>query len=128
MSRRTERLNDLIQEEISELIRRQIKDPRLGCFLTVTRVDTSPDLRYAKVFISVMGSDDEKEKAMDGLSSASGFLYRELRGRLSLHRTPQLIFRKDDSIERGAEVLDLMKEVSDSGESDVERPRDPQHQ
>ncbi|MCK4964389.1 MAG: 30S ribosome-binding factor RbfA, partial [Dehalococcoidia bacterium] len=109
-----------IQEEISELLRRQIKDPRLGCFLTVTRVDTSPDLRYAKVFISIMGSDEEKNKAMDGLASASGFLYRELRGRLSLHRTPQLVFHKDDSIERGAQVLHLMKEVTSHEETDVE--------
>jgi ribosome-binding factor A len=64
MSRRIERLNDLIQEEISELIRRQTKDPRLDCFLTVTRVDTSPDLRHAKIYISIMGSDEEKKNAM----------------------------------------------------------------
>ncbi len=121
MSRRTQRLNDLIQEEISDLIRRQIKDPRLGCFLTVTRVDTSPDLRYAKVFISVMGSDEEKQKAMAGLASASSFLYRELRGRLSLHRTPRLIFYQDDSIERGAQVLHLIKEVKGREETDIER-------
>ena len=120
MSRRIERLNDLIREEISELLRRQIKDPRLGCFLTVTRVDTSQDLRYAKVFISIMGNDDEKRKAMDGLESASGFLYRELRGRLSLRRTPRLIFCKDNSIEQGAQVLDLMKEVTNSEGTDVE--------
>ncbi len=120
MSRRIERLNDLIREEMSELLRRQIKDPRLGCFLTVTRVDTSPDLRFAKVFISIMGSDEEKNKAMDGLASASGFLYRELRGRLSLHRTPQLVFYKDDSIERGSQVLHLMQEVTSSEETDVE--------
>ena len=120
MSRRIERLNDLIQEEISELIRRQTKDPRLDCFLTVTRVDTSAELRHAKIFISIMGGDEEKKNAMDGLGSASGFLYRELRGRLSLHRTPQLIFLLDDSIERGSQVLDLMKEVTSSEETDVE--------
>ena len=120
MSRRTERLNDLIREELSDLIRRQSKDPRLSCFLTVTRVDTSADLRLAKVFISIMGSDEEKKNAMDGLSSASGFLYRELRSRLSLRHTPQLVFYKDDSIERGAEVLHKIKEVSGSEEADVE--------
>ena len=120
MSRRIERLNDLIQEEISELIRRQTKDPRLCCFLTVTRVDMSSDLRFAKVYISVMGNDEEKQNAMDGLDSASGYLYRELRGRLSLCRTPQLIFYMDDSIERGAQVLDLMKEVASSDNTDVE--------
>ena len=114
MTRRTERLNELIREEVSELIRRQTKDPRLGCFLTVTRVDTSADLSHARVFVSVMGSDEEKSNAMDGLNSASGFLYRELRERLSLRHTPRLIFCEDDSIERGAQVLHLIKEVTDS--------------
>jgi ribosome-binding factor A len=114
MTRRTERLNELIREELSELIRRQTKDPRLGCFLTVTRVDTSADLSHAKVYISVLGSDEEKSGAMDGLDSASGFLYRELRERLSLRHTPRLIFCEDDSIERGAQVLHMIKEVTDS--------------
>ena len=121
MTRRIERLNYLIREELSELIRRQTKDPRLSCFLTVTRVDTSQDLSCAKVFISIMGTDEEKDKAMAGLSSASGFLYRELRSRLSLRHTPQLIFYKDDSIERGAEVLKLINESSHSQETDIER-------
>ena len=76
MSRRIERLNDLIQEEISELIRRQTKDPRLDCFLTVTRVDTSPDLRHAKIYISIMGSDEEKKNAMDGVIHLHGLSSR----------------------------------------------------
>lgn len=120
MTRRTERLNYLIRQELSELIRRDTKDPRLGCFLTVTHVDTSPDLSYAKVYISIMGSDDEKNQAMDGLVSAAGFLYRELRERLSLRHTPQLVFYKDDSIEKGAKVLHLMNEVTSDKESDIE--------
>ena len=114
MTRRIERLNELIREELSELIRRQTKDPRLACFLTVTRVDTAADLSHTKVYISVMGSDEEKKGAMEGLNSASGFLYRELRERLSLRHTPQLIFYQDESIELGAQVLHLIKEVTDS--------------
>ena len=113
MTRRTERVNDLIQEELSELLRRQVKDPRLSCFLTVTRVDTSADLRHAKIFVSIMGSDEEKKGAMEGLASASGFLYREMKGRLSLRRMPQLDFHLDNSMERGAEILDLMKQVNE---------------
>ncbi|MBE0415729.1 MAG: 30S ribosome-binding factor RbfA [Dehalococcoidia bacterium] len=116
MTRRTERLNEQIREEISELLRRQVKDPRLGCFLSVTRVDTSPDLRYAKVFISIMGSEEEKKEAMEGLASASAFLYRGLRERISLRRMPQLSFHRDDSIERGAHILHLIKEVTNSAE------------
>lgn len=111
MTRRTERVNELIQEELSELLRRQVKDPRLECFLTVTRVDTTADLRHAKVFISVMGTAEEKSGAMEGLASAAGFLYREMKGRLSLRRMPYLDFHLDTSMERGAEVLDLMKQV-----------------
>ena len=112
MTRRTERLNDLIREEISELLRRKVKDPRLGCFLTITRVSTSPDLRHAKVFVSIMGSDEEKKEAMEGLASASGFFHRKLMECLSLRRMPQLSFHLDDSIERAAHVLNLMKEVA----------------
>ncbi len=116
MTRRTQRLNELIREEISDILRRQVKDPRLGCFLSVTHVDTSSDLSSAKVFVSIMGSEEEKRGAMEGLASASGFLYKELRGRLSLRRMPQLSFHKDDSIEQGAHVLHLMKEITSSAE------------
>jgi ribosome-binding factor A len=112
MSRRTERLNTLIREELSDLIRRQSKDPRLSCFLSITRVEVTPDLEFAKIYISIMGSDEEKKKAMDGLASASGFFYHELRGRLSLRHTPQLIFYKDESIEQGARILNLLGNVS----------------
>ncbi len=118
MTRRTERLNDLIREEISKLLQREVKDPRLGCFLTVTRVSTSPDLRYAKVFVSIMGSDEEKKEALEGLASASGFFQRKLMGRLSIRRMPQLSFHKDDSIEQAAHVLHLMQEVATDEDSE----------
>jgi ribosome-binding factor A len=91
----------------------------------VTRVDTSPDLRHAKVFVSIMGSDEERKEALEGLASASGFLYRELKGRLSIRRTPQLSFHRDDSIERGAHVLHLMKQVGE--EAEVDYRRNPQY-
>jgi ribosome-binding factor A len=123
MTRRIERLNELIREEISELILRQAKDPRLDCFLTVTKVNASPDLRNAKVFISIMGTEEEKNKAMNGLSSASGFFHHELMKRLSLRHTPQLSFHQDDSIERAAHVLNLMKEIGASDDT-LETERD----
>lgn len=112
MTRRIERLNDLIREEISELLRRQVKDPRLGGFVTVTEVRTSADLREAKVFISVMGDEQEKKQALEGLTSASGFFRRALAARLSLRHIPQLSFCQDDSIERGAHLLELIDRVS----------------
>jgi ribosome-binding factor A len=117
MSRRTERLNEQFREEISDLLRRQVKDPRLGVFITVTQVSVSPDLSHARVYVSVMGSAEEKQGALQGLDAAAAFIRHELGQRLSLRRTPRLSFRHDDSIEQGAHVLDLLDEVGERGKS-----------
>jgi len=111
-TRRMARVNDLIRKEISELILREVRDPRLSGLLSVTRVETSPDLRYAKVFVSLMGSDEEKRQAEDGLAAASGFLRRGLGERVILRYIPQLTFRLDDSIEEGSRMLELIKQVA----------------
>ena len=111
-TRRIARINDLIRKEISELLSREIKDPRLKGILSVTEVVTSPDLKHAKVYISVMGSAAEKKQVQDGLVSASGFLRRSLGERLSLRYIPELNFRLDESIERGSHLLELIREVS----------------
>jgi ribosome-binding factor A len=114
MTRRTERINDLLQEEISELLRRQIKDPRLDALvITVTEVDVSPDLRQAKVFVSVMGSEEEQSEAFRALHNASAFLRRELHKRLRLRRTPELAFRRDDSLERAARIDALLRQAAE---------------
>ena len=113
MSRRIERLNDQLREEISDLLRRQVKDPRVAVFITITRVETSPDISRAKVFVSIMGTEEEKEGALRGLHAASAFIRHELGQRLSLRRAPELSFRQDDSIEQGARVLDLLDQVSE---------------
>ena len=117
MTRRIERLNEIFREEISDLLRRQVKDPRLSVFITVTRVDISPDLSHARVYVSVMGSDEEKQGALRGLDAAAAFIRHELRGRLDMRRIPLLTFRQDDSMEQGAHVLDLLDEVGEQ-ESD----------
>jgi ribosome-binding factor A len=111
MTRRTERINELLREELSELLRRQVKDPRLGGLVTVTEVEVSVDLRHARVFVSVMGSDEEREDAFRALDTARPFLRRELGRRLSMRRTPELSFRRDDSLERGARLLALIEEA-----------------
>lgn len=111
-TRRIARVNDLIRKEISELLMREIRDPRLGGLLSVTEVDTSPDLRHAKVFVSVMGSEEEKRRVEEGLAAASGFLRRSLGERLSLRHIPQLDFQRDESIERGTHLLELIKEMA----------------
>jgi ribosome-binding factor A len=112
MSRRIERVNNLIRQEISDLLQRQVKDPRLGGFVTVTQVSTSPDLRHAKIFISIMGNEEEKEEALEAFAVASGFLRRELGARLRLRRSPELSFHYDDSIDQGTHVLQLISQIA----------------
>ena len=112
MTRRTERVNNLIRQEISELLQRQVKDPRLGSFVAVTEVSTSPDLRHAKIFISRIGSQEEKQEILSVLASASGFLRKELARRLRLRRIPELSFQWDDYIERGAHLLQLIDQIT----------------
>ena len=116
MTRRTERVNDLIQAEISELLKRRVKDPRISDLVTVTEVSTSADLRHAKVFISVMGSEDEQRETLKCLSAASGFLRRELGERLALRYIPELSFEQDDSIEHGAHVLRLIEQLASASD------------
>ncbi len=111
MAHRIERVNSLIRQEISELLQRQVKDPRLGNFVTVTEVVTSADLKYAKVFVSRIGNPEEKQEVLSVLASASGFFRRELAKRLKLRYTPELSFHWDDSIERGDRIQQLIDKV-----------------
>jgi ribosome-binding factor A len=113
MTRRTERINDLLREEISDLLRRGLKDPRLAGLITVTEADVSPDLAHAKVFISVMGTDEEKASTFRALAAAASFVRRELRKRLTIRRVPELAFLPDDSLERGARLLALLEQARD---------------
>jgi ribosome-binding factor A len=112
MTHRIERVNNLIRREISELLQRQVKDPRLGSFVIVTEVSTSPDLKYAKIFVSRIGSEEEKQETLSALAGASRFLRNELTKRLKLRRIPELSFHWDDSIERGAHLLQLIDRIS----------------
>lgn len=120
MSRRRLRVNDIIRQEIADLLSHQVKDPRLKCLMTVTEVVASADLRHAKVYISVLGGEEEKREALAGLERASGYLRRELGERLSLRYIPELVFQLDESIERGSHLLELMKKVA----SGPEQPAD----
>ncbi len=111
MSRRLQRLNVLLRQEISELIRRELRDPRLAEIVSLTRVSTSPDLRATTVYVSIMGGDDEKSATMDTLTRAAPFLRRQLLGRLTIRRTPDIHFTLDETMEEAAHVLDLMKDL-----------------
>jgi len=112
MAHRVERVNSLLRQEISELLQREVKDPRLADFIAVTEVSTSPDLKHARVFVSCLSSDDSKREILDALSSASGFFRRELARRLTLRCVPELSFHWDDSIKRGDHLLQLIDEVT----------------
>ena len=112
MKRRIERLNSVIQQEISDLLREQINDPRLTTLISITEVLISTDLRHAKVFVSTLGNNVNKDEILQGFTAATGFLRSQLANRLQLKHTPELSFHFDDSIEHGAEVLKLIEQVS----------------
>ncbi len=109
-SNRIGRINEEIQRELSDQLRR-LKDPRVSQvgMVSITRVDTTGDLRYARVYVSVLDKSQEKD-VLKGLKSASGFLRRELGHALQLRYTPELQFIGDDSIQHGAHILELLRE------------------
>lgn len=107
-SNRIGRINEEIQRELSSLIR-SVKDPRVTGMVSVTAVETTPDLRYAKVYISVLDKSDCSQ-VLKGLKSAAGWLRRELGHALNLRYTPELQFEQDNSIDKGAHILDMLRD------------------
>ena len=122
MSHRIERVSSLMRHEISGLLQREVKDPRINQFVAVTDVSLSADLKYAKVFVSCMGSEEEKQAMLKGLGAAANFLRNQLAKRLRLRRIPELSFEWDDSIERGDHLLQLIDKIS--AEPSPEEPGD----
>lgn len=108
-SNRIGRINEEIQRELAALLR-TVKDPRVHGLVSITHVETTPDLRYAKVFVSLLDRGDSKE-VIRGLKSAGGYLRRELSHALSLRYTPELIFQEDDSIDKGTHILKLLNDI-----------------
>ena len=120
-SNRIGRINEEIQKELASLLR-NLKDPRVqGTMISITHVETTPDLRYAKVYASFL-QEEKAADALKGLKSASGYLRRELGSALKLRYTPELVWALDDSITYGAKMLKLINslEVKDNGEPDQE--------
>jgi len=109
-SHRHERLADQIRIEIAEMIEGELKDPRIG-FATVTHVDLSPDLRHARVLVSVMGDDASQRETLAGLTSATGFVRREIVQRLRLRRAPELVFALDNEAQHAERVEILLKDL-----------------
>ncbi len=112
MSRRMEKVADLLQVEIADLLQRRVRDPSLeGVLISVTRIDVTPDLAHARVHVSVMADDLEQRAVMDALGRSSSFLHRELVRRIHIRRVPRLHFELDDSIAESQRMASLLREV-----------------
>jgi len=101
------RVNEAIREVLGDAINAELKDPRIG-FVTVTDVDTSPDLRQARVYVSVLGTEDERQQSLDGLRSAHGVLQAKIAAGVRMKRTPTLTFVYDETAERGDRISRLL--------------------
>jgi len=111
---RMRRVDEAMREVLSGAITTELKDPRVG-FVTVTAVETSPDLRHARVYVSVLGKDSVRRRSLDGLRSAHGYLQRRVADELHLKHTPTLDFSYDDTSERGQRIGELIDR--EAGES-----------
>lgn len=112
MSRRTEQVAEAIKDDISVLIQRELKDPRLG-FVTITRAEVSPDLKHCKIFFSVLGTDEQKKESMMVLRRAAHYLRRELSHQLTLRYVPEIHFEYDIAIEHGEKIQRLLFQLEE---------------
>ena len=109
MNRRIDRVNMLLRKEISRVMANELRDPRLSKVVSVTHVDTTSNLRFARVYVSVLGGDEDKRGTMDALNSASGYIHRTVRDNVTLKVMPFLRFQLDESIERGALLANMIE-------------------
>ncbi|NTW71103.1 MAG: 30S ribosome-binding factor RbfA [Eubacteriaceae bacterium] len=108
---RLSKINEIIKQELSHLIRFDLKDPRISELVSVLKVDTTGDLRYAKVFMSIYDSKEKQNQVIDILSKASGYLRKNVGQKLKTHYTPQLLFVLDDSIEYGVHIDEVLRKI-----------------
>lgn len=116
MSHRPGRLAEALKKEISDILINEIKDPRIG-FVTITMVEVTPDLRYARVYASVLGNEEQRKLTTEALIKATGYIRSEIGKRIRLKFTPEITFKLDSSIERGTRIIKLIEEVNNEGES-----------
>lgn len=116
-SQRSEKVAEAIRKEISEIIQREMKDPRIG-FITITRVQVTDDLRYVEVYFSILGTTEERKETLKGLNSAAGFLRREIGKRLGLRYAPELRFKFDRSIEYSTHIAEVLEKLKKEKESE----------
>lgn len=109
---RQSRINEEVRRVLSEIIMIELKDPRISKLCSVVSAEVTPDLKFAKVFISVLGSEEEKKNTIAGLNSAAGFIRKELGSRIDLRNNPEIHFELDKSIEHGARIMDILSEIN----------------
>jgi ribosome-binding factor A len=107
---RVSRVGEQIKKELSQILQQELKDPRIG-FATITSVEMSGDLQHAKVYVSVMGDEEQKKNTLAALNKAKGFIRSEIGRRITLRHTPELVFKMDESIELGQYINQLLREV-----------------
>jgi len=126
VSRRTRQVGEFLREELDDIIRREVKDPRIG-FMSLTHVEVAPDLRSARVYISVLGTDADRAATLVALRSASGFIRYHLKPRLRMRQIPEIDFRDDRSMEHAADIARTIHEIH-RGDLSVERSEGPASQ
>ena len=109
---RKDRINEEVKRVLSDIIRTELKDPRISMMCSVIAAEVTPDLKFAKVFISILGNEEEKKNSLAGLNSAAGYIRRELSTRIDLRNYPELHFQLDNTIEHGAKILGILNEIN----------------
>lgn len=113
MSFRLNRLAEEIKREVTDILQTQLKDPRVSKFASITGVELSKDLRHAKIYVSVLGSEEDQNKTLDGLTSATGFIRSKIGNRIRLRYIPEIIFHLDPSIQKGIKITQLLYTVKE---------------
>jgi len=123
-TRRIARLNEQVRSDVAELIAREMKDPRLAGLVSVTAAELTPDLRHARIFISVLGSVEDQKRSIQAIRNAAGFLRTQLAARMTTKRAPELHFVLDASIERGQRIMHLLHEIERGDTDHTHEPED----
>ncbi len=106
------RINDEIKKEVSEIIRSELKDPRIGAITSVIKAETTNDLKYCKIFVSILGDEQQKAETMEGLKNASGFIRKQIAFRINLRNTPEFKFVLDDSLEYSIKISKIIDDIN----------------
>lgn len=111
-SNRIMRISEEVKKEVSEIIQNGLKDPRISGMISVTKVSVTNDLRYAKVYVSVLGNDEDRKHVIEGLKNAAGYIRKEVGQRINMRYTPEMLFEIDDSIEYGIKISNILKNIA----------------